>query len=127
LFLLIIAQAVIFYRTFSSSFRVQYWWAGAAASILALAGVVAWNRLKQQTTLSARQNLFSLITSRISNWLNNVLSFNWLYHILEVVYGGLFSVVQVLSETLEGEGGVLWALVLLALLVSIIKTGVVAK
>jgi hypothetical protein len=127
LFLLIIAQAVIFYRTFSSSFRVQYWWAGAAASILALASVVAWNRLQQQTTLSARQNLFSLITSRISNWLNNVLSFNWLYHILEVVYGGLFSVVQVLSETLEGEGGVLWALVLLALLVSIIKTGVVAK
>jgi hypothetical protein len=127
LLLLTVAQGIIFYKTFPASFKLQYWWAGAAATILALTGMLVWNRVRQQAELSARQNLYSLITSRISIWLSSLLSFDWLYRILEWVYGVVLSLVQVLTVTLEGEGGVLWALVLLALLISIIKTGVVTK
>jgi len=127
LLLLTAAQGIIFYRTFPASFKLQYWWAGTTAFVLALTGMLVWNRIQQRTEVSARQNLFSLITSRLSGWLNSLLSLDWLYRILEGIYNVASSIVQVLTVTLEGEGGVLWALVLLALLISIIKTGVVAK
>ncbi|HTX80324.1 MAG TPA: hypothetical protein VMC62_11675, partial [Longilinea sp.] len=127
LLLLTAAQGVIFYRTFPASFKLQYWWAGTAASVLALAGMLVWSRVQQRVDLSATQNLFLLIISRISTWLNNILSLDWLYRILEGIYNMAFSFVQVLTVMLEGEGGVLWALLLLALLISVINTGVLAK
>jgi hypothetical protein len=46
-------------------------------------------------------------------------SFNWLYRVLWGLYHTLRKVAGFLSAVLEGEGGILWALLLLVLLVSI--------
>jgi hypothetical protein len=43
----------------------------------------------------------------------------WLYGALSWIYRVVQSVIQLLTAVLEGDGGFLWSLVLLALLVSI--------
>jgi hypothetical protein len=48
---------------------------------------------------------------------------NWLYRFFAWVYQVLQSVIQLLTAILEGDGGILWSLVLLALLISLILTG----
>jgi hypothetical protein len=46
----------------------------------------------------------------------------WLYDLLWWIYHRLLQIIQVVSEILEGEGGVLWTLVLLALLISLLQS-----
>ena len=52
--------------------------------------------------------------------LHTLLSLNWVYTLFWAVYRFLGRMVAVTTNLLEGEGGVLWALVLLAILFSIL-------
>jgi hypothetical protein len=47
----------------------------------------------------------------------------WAYQLLGMIFQLLQRIVQMITTILEGEGGVLWVLLLLALLVSLIQTG----
>jgi formate hydrogenlyase subunit 3/multisubunit Na+/H+ antiporter MnhD subunit len=58
---------------------------------------------------------------RFLNQLDRIFSLRWLYSLLGWVYQGVGRVGREISLLLEGEGGVLWALVLLVLLVSILS------
>ena len=48
---------------------------------------------------------------------------SWVYRLGMYLYGGLRAVVSFLITILEGDGGVLWAMVLLALLISLLRIG----
>jgi hypothetical protein len=81
------------------------WWAGATA--LALAGLLgAWMRRgfnpeRYPTALS-----------------NSVFSMNWLYTGLWFIYHRLRLLTSFITDVLEGEGGILWALLFLVLLLA---------
>jgi hypothetical protein len=47
--------------------------------------------------------------------LRSMLSFNWLYRLLWVIYHSVGRLIKFLTEVLEGEGGVLWALLILVI------------
>jgi hypothetical protein len=47
--------------------------------------------------------------------LRSMLSFNWLYRLLCVIYHSVGRLIKFLTEVLEGEGGVLWALLILVI------------
>ena len=48
---------------------------------------------------------------------------NWLYRFIAWIYHVVQAAIQLLTDIFEGDGGVLWSLVMLALLISLITTG----
>lgn len=83
------------------------WWIGAVvtvASALAIAG-------------------FRLRSVQFPNELplyNSLLSFGWLYQVFRGFYRLLSRLIAFLSNVLEGEGGLLWALLILLMLLSVV-------
>ena len=47
----------------------------------------------------------------------------WVYQLLGLIFQLFQRIVQMITTILEGDGGVLWVLLLLALLVSLIQSG----
>lgn len=64
--------------------------------------------------------LWKRITGSFVPLTQNFFSLNWLYRSIWLVYIGLGRIVRLLSRILEGEGGILWALLLLVLFVTLI-------
>jgi len=52
-------------------------------------------------------------------WFERVFSLGWCYALVRRIYGLFGRGVLRISRLLEGDGGLLWALVLLALLISV--------
>jgi hypothetical protein len=53
--------------------------------------------------------------------INYVFSLSWFYWFLRTLYRGLGLAVGVVADILEGDGGILWVLVLLSLLISLLS------
>lgn len=62
-------------------------------------------------------------TSGLVDFLKNFLSLNWLYRFLWISYRYLIRISAFLTSVLEGEGGVLWAFLILVLLLSVLGRG----
>jgi hypothetical protein len=52
--------------------------------------------------------------------IDQLISLQWFYDSLSWVYNAIGQVLSFITSLLEGEGGILWALLLVALLVSLI-------
>ncbi len=63
-----------------------------------------------------------------SGWVNSlwgtIVSFGWLYRIFWGIYRAIMRVIALFNQLLEGQGGVLWALVLLVLMLTILSQGI---
>jgi hypothetical protein len=60
------------------------------------------------------------ITGRLVPLIQAIFSLNWLYRSIWLLYHGLGRGVRFLTGVLEGDGGVLWALLLLVLFVTLL-------
>ena len=60
---------------------------------------------------------------RVGHWMGAIFRLDWVYRAGMYLYSGLRAVVSFLITILEGDGGVLWAMVLLALLISLLRIG----
>jgi len=71
--------------------------------------------------LQRSKPLWVSVASRI---LRPSISFGWLYKLIWYIYRGTGKIVGFISEVLEGQGGVLWAFLLLTLLMAfLVQTG----
>ena len=70
---------------------------------------------RNQLIIEFGRKVFSFITS--------ILSFNWLIQLGLFLYGVLQRIIASLTLILEGEGGILWALLLLTLIISLARSG----
>ena len=71
--------------------------------------------------LSRRRHLLEgPVTEVIANSFQRVFSFRWLFGIIRAIYSALRNISSWLSLLLEGQAGILWTLLLLALLLSLI-------
>jgi hypothetical protein len=61
-------------------------------------------------------------TLRIISVLQKILSLNWFYRLLWIIYRNLGRLSEFFTSVLEGEGGVLWALLVLVLLLSVLAS-----
>jgi hypothetical protein len=52
--------------------------------------------------------------------LDSVFSLRWLYHLLQRIFYSLRGIAGFISGLFEGEGGIVWALVFVALIISVI-------
>lgn len=98
---------------------VGLWWAAAAVVILtAIIGVAGLKRqIGEALPISPRAR--GLIKS---GWdgLAKIFSLAWFYEFLWSIYRGLRRLVEFLSLLFEGEGGLLWSFLLLALMLTIL-------
>lgn len=90
------------------SVQLQGWLAGVV--VLVLAGLIfLWgNRWKD-------------IPPDWAKVINSILSLQWLYQVIWAGYRYLSRILGIFTKLLEGEGGVLWAILLLGLLFSLIS------
>ena len=120
---LILAQWVMFIRGLPGSFSFTYWWCGVLVFLLAML-LYLWHQQlfpkPVQKTLS-RINLPS--SQKWSRWFEPVFSFAWLPGVMNGIFSLVQRLVDLITDTLEGAGGVLWAILLLALLLSFFQFG----
>jgi hypothetical protein len=102
---------------------LERWWASLSAVLLATAGWFGlrwllpwWTNHQEQT------GWVSALAKPLGRLLNSLLRLDWLYRLGAWLYLLVQRWIQSLTAILEGEGGVLWVLVLLALLVSLMQT-----
>ncbi len=86
------------------------WWAGVTAS--GLAGILWF--------LPARELPFPKVFSAAASVWEAVFSLKWLYRLLGILYRSVGWLLSMVTALLEGEGGLLWTLLLLALLLSLL-------
>lgn len=100
--------------------HTQNWLAGSITFLLILAGVLGF-RYRKTTLLSTSPSVVWLNQrmGQIRHYLVQFLSLIWLIDGLILVHKGLRPLTHFLEGVLEGESGLLWALVLLALLLSL--------
>jgi hypothetical protein len=125
LFLIALMDIVIGVWGWPGSRTTGIWWMGViTAGTLGLAGLIFW-RWKE---VSARLRLPSVrwlvpILGKIVGFIDDMLRLDWLYRLFWLVFGAAGRLLDAMTAILEGDGGVLWALVLLALLVSLVGRG----
>jgi hypothetical protein len=117
LFLLTLSPfALIVKNVITPANAFENWWMGVLVVIITLFAFL----------LTLRKNAFKTKLEEYSNKLAPVLEF-LRFHWLKVVWKWLSLVItevfSFITQLLEGEGGVIWAIVMLALLVSIIGAG----
>lgn len=95
----------------AGSQTIGIWWAALVA--LALTAGFSWLAL----TFLPRMALPSISTQ----W-TRIFRLGWLLTVLSTLYRFFYRITHVISSSLEGEGGLLWSLTLLALILSILST-----
>lgn len=102
---------------------VGIWPASTAAFLLAGGLSLLIRRRQRLVELEQRLSWLDATFRAVGRWLAWFFSFRWLYALLQNLLELLRRLVNGLSLILEGEGGVLWVLVLLALLMTLINLG----
>jgi hypothetical protein len=120
---MLLADVLIGLIGWRDSFSAGLWWAGAASAVLAaVIGLASFTWRQRTAPDTALNRWYTSALRQVGGFLFTLLSFTWLYRALWRLYRFLAQGIQVLTEILEGEGGVLWAMVLLALLVSLLQS-----
>ena len=118
LFITISGLALIEFHTLAANeVELTDAWAGMLIVILTL-GIQLWLR-NRPSALPAENRLERINTNKITR----LLSFDWLFIWTNAIMNWTRPLVAGFSLLLEGEGGVLWSIVFLALLVTLIQTG----
>ncbi len=91
-----------------SSLAFPAWIMGAAASVIA--GMIWYVSLRYQQPVASSPKI-TPARIRMEEY-----SFDWLYRLVGRIFRAISKFVTLLSTILEGEGGLLWALVLFALI-----------
>ncbi len=124
LLLLIAGHWVIGIFGWQGSLSLGVWWASAAATLIAGIGIFLAFFLPRKIGLEAINIEWVRVFGRqAGGMLGDFLRLNWLFRFFAWSYGLLQNIVQLMAAVFEGDGGVLWSLVMLALLISLISTG----
>jgi len=120
---------VILSAWLSAIFGISGWtglnhWVPAGISVVIAVGLsflIQRFHLRQAIVPESQNRIWAALR-RIGRGLASFLSLTWLYEFLWYVYRGLRRVVGFFTVIFEGDGGLLWAFVLLTLLFTIIST-----
>ncbi len=124
LLLLSVTAWLIEFLAWPSATGLDHWWASAVAAGLAAGGWLGLRRLRAWWQVHPERTAWVSAAARpVGAALNYLFRFDWLYRLAELLYRVMQRLIQAVTVLLEGEGGVLWVLVLLALLASLLNSG----
>jgi hypothetical protein len=106
--------AIIINSVTSLADEFQYWWVGGLTSIFASAFYIL---LRKDYKVFNEIQIFS---EARSIWLWEILKFEWLFKAIRLIEENIEKIINGFSGLLEGEGGILWSLVLLLLLLTVL-------
>jgi hypothetical protein len=109
--LLILIQLLLGFSGWDSSLRIGAWLQAIIASVLTL--VLVWASRRFRIFKPVRAHWVSSSESRLGNF----------YQGLWSIYYFLGRVSRIITQTLEGEGGIMWTLLFLVLFVSLLVQG----
>lgn len=122
LFLLVVTHWLAAYFSLPATFTLIFVWQGLVSILVALLGMYVVSRgLGSLPTV--RTGWLAVLARRAGGAMAAVLSLNWLYRLAEWVYAAGQRIIRLATAVLEGDGGVLWAILLLILLISILRQG----
>jgi hypothetical protein len=124
LFLFVLAQWLTIIFGWPGGLVLGNWWASLISLVLFI-GIVFWLRQRggwgvDQWISSPEQRRFF---KQVSGYLAQLLQLDWIYRIIGGLLNGLTRILRFASRILEGDGGVLWALLVLTLIMSLISLG----
>jgi hypothetical protein len=122
--ILIVSQWVIFIRNLPASFTFIYWWCGVIVMILALL-IFLWKQRILPIKVTQKLTRFTLPGRfNLEGWMDTIFGMGWFTIAARVAFGLVQWIMNLIAGVLEGEGGILWAILLLALLISYFQFGV---
>lgn len=120
LIILIISHWITSFGAGVDLFPDGVWWAGLVSLMSALTSMYLFDRMKKT---GAEYRWIEFISRGSGRLAVEIFSLGWFYKILWRLYGIIQSLFAFISKILEGDGGVLWALLLLTLLYSVLRRG----
>ena len=121
---LVLSHWIIGAGLWDTGFPAGVWWAGIISIVI---GVLVYILFVRYNSLGLVQEnrfgIISIISQRVGKPLSIVLSFEWFYQFLWVLYRQMQRIARIITDVVEGDGGVLWALLFLALLITLIRAG----
>ena len=108
------AAAIIFFMRTTIQIEFQNWWIGSVVVLFAVAGYLF------STKLSSQRNAEKLLPHAGSIFILRLMSFEWLFNAFSFIENKVRGFVNGFSGLMEGEGGIIWALVLLILIFSML-------
>jgi hypothetical protein len=109
------AAAITFYTRNTLATEFQYWWIGLIVVMLALIGYF----LLEKTKSSGKIPQFLTLARFDRLW--RLMTFDWVFSSLSFIEDKGRGLINGFSGILEGEGGILWALLLLLLIFTVIR------
>lgn len=123
--LLILAQGLVGFFGLPERMQLGRWMVSVPVAILTGLILFGLRRADAQTLLAGDRGAWvRLVIERIGHWLGEILKMRWFYRILDGIYALVQRLVLLMERILEGVGGVLWALLLLTLLITVLAQGV---
>ncbi len=123
LFILVVMQWLIGIFGGPQFGGVGVWWASTILVIFSLGIGTIWLIRRQLGKRINPESWIVIAGRRLGSIGSAVFGLRWIYQIIWWVLGLIERLVGFLTGVLEGDGGVLWALVLLALLLTLIQGG----
>lgn len=116
----VVGSYFLFFLTRTSFAFTEDWWLGLITIGLAILGFLIYLLLKNRSSqLIINNEHIEKYLHRFSNFF----TFRWFSTTLSWFHRFLGTVPNFISKVLEGEGGILWAILLLALLISLLRSG----
>jgi hypothetical protein len=118
-------------RGWPGVFTAGVWWAGLPAFLALIGAEVLWRRGPAHAPGFSARQLFHVPPGEwilaFFKWLGPRLDaffrLEWFYQTLWRLYQGAARLMESITTILEGDGGVLWAMLLLGLVISLLQQG----
>jgi len=122
LYLLALASWLLLLLGLPDSLTSGVWWASLLSALITLGYLVWYWRFRSRiSTERFEKNWIVIVGRRAARMLGAVLRLDWLYRLLAALLNLFQLFLRVITAILEGEGGILWIFVLLALLLSLFR------
>ena len=119
--LLVVAQGVIGFLGLPVQPELGHWvYSISMILVLGLVGFWMMRRVNSAIGVGGRDHWLFVLVRAVGTRLGDFLTMGWLFRFFNFVFYFLQSVAVALERLLEGSGGVLWAMLLLTLLITIL-------
>jgi hypothetical protein len=127
LILLIATSWFVAVMGWGGSFTIGNWWASGLSVGLAFTMLFGSKRLTKVNLSENKEEKkpiwWLLIMQKVGRFLAGLFRFEWLYLLTSNIYKLVKNLIHFLTTIFEGDAGVLWALLLLALVATLIRFG----
>ena len=125
LFLLPIIQITLGFFGWPGSRTIGIWWASTLVIVLLGTSIVYFELVIRKSGVEIQERRqWVNIFQRPARFLAAFFSLDWLYRLVGYTFDTVGGFLGRLAFVLEGDGGVLWTLLLLALLLSLLQKGI---